>query len=79
MITSDVVGKGQKMEKCFKTDYLEGNVDFEELDRYVHEWGVHDEDPRTLCEFLGFDADEEDVWIDEGDDALKEMLDKLKK
>ena len=27
---------------------------------------------------LGLNADEEDVWIDESDEALQEMLDKQK-
>ena len=30
---------------------------------------------RTLAKFLGLNADEEDAWIDDGDEALKEMLD----
>lgn len=67
------------MDKQFKEEYLTGNVTFEELDDYVHEWSLHDEDPRTLREYLGLNAEEEDAWISIGDEALKEMLDQQKK
>ena len=32
------------------------------------------DDIRTLAQFLGLNEEEEDVWIDEGDDALYELL-----
>ena len=40
-------------------------------------WNNSD-DERTLAVYLGLNADEEDVWIDESDEALQEMLDKQK-
>ena len=58
----------------FKELYLSGQVPFEEIDRYISRWNRSD-DERTLAKYLGLNADEEDVWIDDSDEALKEMLD----
>lgn len=66
------------MEKDFKTAYLAGEIAFEEIDEFTEQWGIHDEDPRTLREYLGLNAEEEDVWIDQGDDALQALLDAQK-
>lgn len=63
------------MEKTFKEKYLAGEVEFEEIDDYSQEWGLHD-DSMTLREYLGLNAEEEDVWISVSDEALKELLDK---
>lgn len=62
----------------FKERYLMGEIPFEVIDDYVDEWNNSD-DLRTLREFLGLSAEEEDVWIDVSDEALQEMLDKQKK
>ena len=62
-----------KTEKTFKERYLAGEIEFEEIDDYVDEWNNSD-DIRTLAQFLGLNEEEEDVWIDEGDDALYELL-----
>ncbi|MEI3176241.1 MULTISPECIES: hypothetical protein [unclassified Candidatus Paralachnospira] len=62
----------------FKEKYLAGELEFEEIDDYIARWNESD-DTRTLREYLGLNADEEDVWIDDSDEALKEMLDKQKK
>lgn len=59
----------------FKERYLAGEIEFEEIDRYISQWNRSD-DPRTLAQFLGLNAEEEDAWIDDSDDALNEMLDK---
>ena len=59
----------------FKEKYLAGEIEFEEIDDYSDIWNSSD-DERTLAKFLGLNAEEEDVWIDDSDDALKEMLDK---
>lgn len=56
---------------------MAGEIEFEEIDRFVSQWNSSD-DSRTLARFLGLGADEEDVWIDDSDEALKEMLDKQK-
>ena len=62
----------------FKEKYLAGELEFEEIDDYIARWNESD-DTRTLREYLGLNADEEDVWIDDSDEELKEMLDKQKK
>ena len=59
----------------FKEKYLAGEIEFEAIDDYIDIWNNSD-DERTLAKFLGLNAEEEDVWIDDSDDALKEMLDK---
>lgn len=58
----------------FKDRYLAGEIDFEEIDDYSQRWGFSDE-PVTLREYLGLNAEEEDAWVSIGDDALKELLD----
>ena len=46
----------------FKEKYLAGEIRFEEIDDYIEIWNNSD-DERTLAQFLGLGADEEDVWI----------------
>ena len=58
----------------FKEKYQAGEIEFEAIDDYVDEWNNSD-DERTLAKVLGLNADEEDAWIDDGDEVLKEMLD----
>lgn len=58
----------------FKELYLSGQVDFEEIDRYVSRWNRSD-DERTLARYLGLSEEEEDIWIEDSDEALKELLD----
>ena len=65
-------------EKNFKERYLAGEIEFEEIDRYISRWNNSD-DERTLAKYLGLNKEEEDVWIDESDEALREMLDRQKK
>ncbi|MBE5971050.1 MAG: hypothetical protein E7246_00820 [Lachnoclostridium sp.] len=59
----------------FKEKYLAGEIEFEAIDDYIDIWNNSD-DERTLAKFLGLNAEEEDVWIDDSDEALKELLDK---
>lgn len=66
------------MEKTYKQRYLDGEIEFEAIDDYSYEWGMSD-DPRTLCQCLGLNAEEEDAWVSIGEDALKELLDQQKK
>ncbi len=63
--------------KNFKERYLTGEIEFEKIDDYVDKWNNSD-DTRTLAQFLGLNEEEEDVWIDEGDDALYELLEQQK-
>ena len=58
----------------FKEKYLAGEIVFEEIDDYIEIWNNMD-DERTLAQFLGLNAEEEDLWIEDSDEALKELLD----
>ena len=62
----------------FKEKYLSNEIEFEAIDDYSYEWGMSD-DERTLAQYLGLNAEEEDAWISVSEDALKELLDKQKK
>ena len=62
----------------FKERYLAGEIEFEEIDEYSYQWGMSD-DERTLAEYLGLNAKEEDAWVSVSEEALKELLDKQRK
>ena len=62
----------------FKEKYLAGEIPFEAIDEYITEWNNSD-DERRLAVFLGLNSEEENVWIDDSDEALKELLDRQKK
>ena len=68
------------MEKFmnYKELFLAGEIEFEAIDDYSFEWGNSD-DPRLLGEYLGLNAEEEDVWISESEEALRDMLEAQKK
>lgn len=61
----------------FKEKYLTGEVEFEAIDDYIEEWNNSSTD-QTLARFLGLDEEEEDIWIEESDEALQELLDSKK-
>lgn len=65
------------MERKFKELFLAGELEFEAIDEYVERWNNSDESC-TLREYLGLSAEEEDVWIDESDEALENMLTALR-
>lgn len=69
--------KNMAENTTFKQRYLNGEIEFEEIDEYSYRWGMSD-DERTLAQYLGLNAEEEDAWVSVGEDALREMLDKLK-
>lgn len=58
----------------FKEKYLAGETGLRRSTITIEIWNNSD-DERTLAQFLGLSADEEDVWIDDSDEALKAMLD----
>lgn len=62
------------MGNNFKERYLSGEIEFEQIDDYSHEWGISD-DLRTLCQYLGLNEAEEDAWVSVSEEALKDMLD----
>lgn len=57
------------MEKNFKEKYLDGEIEFEAIDDYSYEWGMGN-DERTLAQYLGLNAEEEDAWVSVSEDAL---------
>ncbi len=59
----------------FKEKYLAGEIEFEEIDGYIEVWNNMDGE-QTLAQFLGLNAEEEDLWIEDSDEELKELLDK---
>ncbi len=63
--------------KTFKELYLAGEIAFETIDDYSYEWGMG-EDERTLAQYLGLNAQEEDAWVSVSEEALKELLDQQK-
>ena len=70
--------KGKVMEKKFKELYILGEVEFEEIDDYSYEWGMSDEEC-TLAQYLGLNEEEEDAWVSDSEDALKNLLDRQRK
>ncbi len=65
------------MERKFKELYLAGEIEFEAIDDYSYEWGMSEEEC-TLAEYLGLNAEEEDAWVSESEEALIALLDKQK-
>lgn len=61
-------------ERTFKERYMAGEIPFEEIDTYISRWNSSG-DSLTLARYLGLDGEEEDVWIEDSDEALKDMLD----
>lgn len=62
----------------FKEKYLAGEIEFDEIHSYTSRW-MRNDDERRLAEFLGLNGQEEDVWIEESDEALKALLDGQRK
>ncbi|CUX33832.1 hypothetical protein BN3590_00856 [Clostridium sp. C105KSO15] len=59
----------------FKEKYLAGEIEFESIDDFIEEWNNSNTN-ETLAQFLGLNEEEEDIWIEESDEALKELLDR---
>lgn len=57
----------------FRERFMRFETDFDEIFTLTDEWNFSD-DPRTLREFLGLTAEEEDIWISESDDALEQFM-----
>ena len=72
--------KDNKMDntKKFKELYLAGEVAFEAIDDYSYEWGMSDEEC-TLAQYLGLNEEEEDAWVSDSEEALRELLNKSRK
>lgn len=63
--------------KTFKERYLADEIAFEEIDDYSYEWGMSEVEC-TLAQYLGLNAEEEDAWVSESDEALQALLDAQK-
>lgn len=61
----------------FKERFFRGEIPFDEIDRYTGHWNFSDE-TCTLAQYLGLNAEEEDVWISQSDEALERLLEKEK-
>lgn len=61
----------------FKELYVAGEIPFEEIEGYISTWN-HSDETMTLREFLGLNEEEEDIWIEESDEALMVLLDQQK-
>lgn len=59
--------------KKFKERYLAGEIAFEAIDDYSYEWGMSDMEC-TLAQYLGLNAEEEDAWVSESEEALLALL-----
>ena len=66
---------GIELEKVIEWINSMNEIEFEAIDEYSYEWGMS-EDERTLAQYLGLNAEEEDAWVSIGEDALRELLDK---
>ncbi|MGL5259110.1 MAG: hypothetical protein ACRC7V_03275 [Lachnospiraceae bacterium] len=65
------------MKNTFKEKYLNGEIDFYEIDEYIETWGM-DEIEGSLRTYIGITEQEEDAWINIGDEELKTILDSQK-
>jgi len=72
MLLSNYNGRGE-IHMNFKESYLAGEIEFEEIHRYISQWNRSD-DIQTLAKFLGLTEEEEATWIDVSDEALEELL-----
>ena len=64
--------------ETFKELYINGEIEFEAIDDYSYKWGMSDTNV-TLREYLGLNEEEEDVWVSDSEEALKELLEAQKK
>lgn len=62
----------------FRELYMNGSIEFDEIFDYTSKWNFSD-DTRTLREYLGLTATEEDIWISDSDEALEDFMEKEKK
>ncbi len=61
----------------FRERYMEGLTDFDEIFDLTSKWNYSDE-TCTLREYLGLNAEEEDIWISESDEALEDYMEQEK-
>lgn len=57
----------------FRERFMNYEAEFDEIFDLTDKWNFSDE-TCTLREFLGLNAEEEDIWISESDDALEQFM-----
>lgn len=61
----------------FKEEYIKGEISFEDIDKHVYMWGMSDTTMK-LGEYLGLNVDEEKALVEDSEEALEELLSKLR-
>ena len=62
----------------FRERVMNHEAEFDEIFDLTDQWNFSDE-TCTLREFLGLNAEEEDIWISESDDALEQFMEQERK
>lgn len=57
----------------FRERFMKHEAEFDEIFDLTDQWNFSD-DLRTLREFLGLTAEEEDIWISDSDEALEQFM-----
>ena len=57
----------------FRERFMNHEAELDEIFDLTDKWNFSDE-TCTLREFLGLNAEEEDIWISESDDALEQFM-----
>ena len=57
----------------FRERFMNHETEFDEIFDLPDKWNFSDE-TCTLREFLGLNAEEEDIWISESDEALEAFM-----
>ena len=57
----------------FRERFMNYEAEFDEIFDLTDKWNFSDE-TCTLREFLGLNAEEEDIWISESDEALEAFM-----
>ena len=57
----------------FRERFMYHETEFDEIFDLTDKWNFSDE-TCTLREFLGLNAEEEDIWISESDEALEAFM-----
>lgn len=61
----------------FRERFLKGEIPFDDIFDLTDEWNMSD-DPAPLREYLGLTAHEEDIWVEESDEALEDFMNREK-
>ena len=61
----------------FRERFLKGEIPFDDIFDLTDEWNMSD-DPIPLREYLGLTAHEEDIWVEESDEALEDYMNREK-